>query len=113
MKQAFYSLVALTSGVAFAQIDVKPENVSNDIKWFCIDGDPISCIQDFVKWLLGLLWIIMVIICIWWGWKILSSGGEDEGKEAGKKIITNAVIGILVIFFAWTISSLVFGLLQK
>lgn len=54
----------------------------------------------------------MVAMALWGGWKILTSGAEDEGKEAGKKIIINAVIGIVIIFFAWTITSLVFGILD-
>jgi hypothetical protein len=53
----------------------------------------------------------MVIMCLYGGWKILSSGSQDEGKEAGKKIITNAVIGLVVIFFAWTLTSFIFNLL--
>jgi hypothetical protein len=53
----------------------------------------------------------MVFMTLWGGWKILTSGSQDEGKEAGKKIILNAVIGMVVIFFAWTLTSLVFGLL--
>ncbi|MEI6711765.1 MAG: hypothetical protein WCK88_06365 [bacterium] len=53
----------------------------------------------------------MVGVTLWGGWKILTSGSEDEGKEAGKKIIINAVIGIVIIFFAWTLTSLVFSVL--
>jgi hypothetical protein len=54
----------------------------------------------------------MVAMALWGGWKILTSGAEDEGKEAGKKIIINAIIGIVVIFFAWTITNLVFNILS-
>lgn len=50
-------------------------------------------------------------MALWGGWKILTSGSEDEGKEQGKKIIINAVIGIVVIFFAWTLTKLLFDVL--
>ena len=54
----------------------------------------------------------MIIMSLWGGWKILTSGSQDEGKEAGKKIIINAVIGVVVIFFAWTLTSFIFSVLQ-
>jgi hypothetical protein len=75
------------------------------------EGSPIDAIQNFIIGLLTFLGLIMVVMALWGGWKILTSGAEDEGKEAGKKIIINAVIGIVIIFFAWTITSLVFGIL--
>jgi hypothetical protein len=75
-------------------------------------GDPIATIQTFVKGLLTLLGLVMVGMALWGGWKILTSGAEDEGKEAGKKIIINAVIGIVVIFFAWTLTNLIFNILS-
>jgi Type IV secretion system pilin len=75
-------------------------------------GDPITTIQSFIKGLLTLLGLVMVAMALWGGWKILTSGSEDEGKEAGKKIIINAIIGVVVIFFAWTITNLVFNILS-
>jgi type VI protein secretion system component VasK len=76
------------------------------------DAKPIDTIQTFVSGLLTFLGLIMVAMALWGGWKILTSGAEDEGKEAGKKIIINAVIGIVVIFFAWTLTNLLFGVLS-
>ena len=76
------------------------------------DQGPVTTIQNFIAGLLTFLGIIMVVMTLWGGWKILTSGTSDEGKEAGKKIILNAVIGMVVIFFAWTITSLVFGVLM-
>lgn len=74
---------------------------------------PVETIQGFITNLLTFLGIVMVAMALWGGWKILTSGAEDEGKEAGKKIIINAVIGIVIIFFAWTITSLVFNILAN
>jgi hypothetical protein len=75
-------------------------------------GDPIATIQSFIKGLLTLLGLVMVAMALWGGWQILTSGAQDEGKEAGKKIIINAIIGVVVIFFAWTITNLVFNILS-
>ncbi len=112
MKKYIYSVVALVSSPLFAQIDPKLEDVDPGLKPSWGDMEPIAAIQFFIKWLLGLLGIVMVVVCLWGGWKILSSWSQDEGKEAGKKIITNAVIGLVVIFFAWTGTNFVFDLLK-
>lgn len=102
----------ITARASLAQIDPGLENVKTGLRGpGGEDNNPIDTIQTFVSNLLFYLGLIMVAMALWGGWKILTSGSEDEGKEAGKKIIINAVIGIVIIFFAWTITSLVFGLL--
>lgn len=77
------------------------------------DWDPIAVVQKYLEYALGFLFLVMVVMAMYGGWKILTSGSEDEGKEAGKKIIINSVIGIVVIFFAYTITSLVFKFLSQ
>ncbi len=106
---ALGSLVTLRS--SFAEIDPGTDRVDDGLKG-PNTGDPISTIQDFIKGLLTLLGLVMVGMALWGGWKILTSGSETEGREAGTKIIINAIIGIVVIFFAWTITSLVFNILS-
>ncbi len=103
--------ILCTSHIALAEIQAGLDRVDDGLKW-PNTGDPIETIQTFIKGLLTLLGLVMVAMALWGGWKILTSGEEDEGKEAGKKIIINAVIGIVVIFFAWTITSLVFNILS-
>ncbi len=100
----------LTAQSAFGIDPYGSATIKSDLKWVG-DNKPIETIQNFIIGLLGFLGLIMVLMAIWGGWKVLTSGAEDEGKEAGKKIIINAVIGIVIIFFAWTITSLVFGIL--
>lgn len=101
----------ITARATLAQIDPGLEKVDTDLRGTGADGNPVDTIQTFVSGLLTFLGLVMVAMALWGGWKILTSGSEDEGKEAGKKIIINAVIGIVVIFFAWTITNLVFSIL--
>lgn len=113
LKRYMYITVGTlsTARMTLAEIDPGLDKVDEDIKGIN-QGDPIATIQSFLKLLLSLLGLVMVIMALWGGWKILTSGSEDEGKEAGKKIIINAIIGIVVIFFAWTITDLVFKILS-
>lgn len=100
-----------TTRMTLAEIEPGLDRIDDGLKG-PNTGDPIATIQTFVKGLLTLLGLVMVAMALWGGWKILTSGAEDEGKEAGKKIIINAIIGIVVIFFAWTITNLVFNILS-
>ncbi len=115
MNTAKHYLYACIGGLsvarsAFAEIEPGLDRVDDGLKG-PNTGDPIATIQTFIKGLLTLLGLVMVVMALWGGWQILTSGSEDEGKEAGKKIIINAIIGIVVIFFAWTITNLVFNIL--
>jgi len=58
-----------------------------------------------------LLAIIAVIYAIYGGFLILTDGGSDERNQKGRKVIINAILGIVVIFLAWTIVKLVFDVL--
>lgn len=113
VKRSLYIGVATLASAQMAIAEIEPglDRVDDGLKG-PNTGDPISTIQNFVKGLLTLLGLVMVGMALWGGWKILTSGSEDEGKEAGKKIIINAIIGIVVIFFAWTITNLVFNILN-
>jgi len=100
-----------TVHISLAEIEPGLDRIDDGLKG-PNTGDPIATIQTFIKGLLTLLGLVMVGMALWGGWKILTSGAEDEGKEAGKKIIINAVIGVVVIFFAWTITNLIFNILS-
>lgn len=50
-----------------------------------------------------IIMVVMVIMIIWYGFKMMSSQGSDTKFTAAKKSLTYAVIGILVIMGANTI----------
>lgn len=113
VKHYFYACVGglFSARAVLAEIEPGLDRVDDGLKG-PNTGDPIATIQSFIKGLLTLLGLVMVVMALWGGWQILTSGAEDEGKEAGKKIIINAIIGIVVIFFAWTLTNLVFNILS-
>ncbi len=113
VKHYAYACVGglFTARAVLAEIEPGLDKVDDGLKG-PNTGDPIATIQTFIKGLLTLLGLVMVVMALWGGWQILTSGSEDEGKEAGKKIIINAIIGIVVIFFAWTLTNLVFNILS-
>ncbi|ATU05451.1 hypothetical protein BKN14_03285 [Candidatus Gracilibacteria bacterium HOT-871] len=77
------------------------------------DGTAADYIQDIIIYVLGFLFLITVIIIIWAGAIILTSAGNDDKVENAKKIIINCVIGMVVIFAAYPISSFIIGIFIK
>lgn len=60
-------------------------------------------IRDITLYILSFLWLIAVLYIIYWGFLIFSSAWDDEKVWKWKKLITYALVGILVIFLAYSI----------
>lgn len=56
-----------------------------------------------VNYALGFLGLFAVLIVIYGGFLYVSSAGESEGPEKGKKAIMYAIIGIIIIFGSYAI----------
>jgi len=69
-------------------------------------GEPslLVTIGALIKVILGLLGIILLILMLYGGFLWMTSAGEDEKVEKAKKIITSAVIGILIIVIAYALT---------
>ena len=51
----------------------------------------------------GLAVPLTIILFIWAGVLLLTSGGSEERIKTGKKVFTNTVIGIVIVFTSWLI----------
>lgn len=61
---------------------------------------------------LGLLGIVALVIILYAGYVIMTSGGNEEKVSDGKKILTNAVIGIAIILSALAITQFIINRLS-
>lgn len=52
---------------------------------------------------LALLGLVAVIMVVWGGFTWLTSGGDEGKVESAKKIISAAVIGLIVVLLSWAI----------
>ncbi|MDA3802718.1 MAG: Ig-like domain-containing protein [Patescibacteria group bacterium] len=59
----------------------------------------------FIQLALSFLGIIAVIIILYAGFLWMTSGGNEEKIARAKKILINAVIGLVIILSAWTIAT--------
>ncbi len=64
-------------------------------------------IANIIRVALGLLGIIAIILVIYAGYTIMTSGGAEDKVASGKKILLNAVIGLAIILSAFAIVTFV------
>ncbi len=60
-----------------------------------------------INYFLGILGLIAVAFLIYAGVLMVTAGGNDEQIGKARKIITYAVIGIVIILLSWTIVTFV------
>ncbi len=58
---------------------------------------------NIVQWVLGLLGLVAVIMILIGGFQWMTAGGNEEKVASAKKIISAAVIGLIVVLLAWAI----------
>ncbi len=68
-----------------------------------------STIINIVQWLLGFLGLIAVIFILYGGFVWMTAGGNEEKIAKAKKVISAAVIGLIVVLLAWAIVIFVIG----
>ncbi|MCL5774625.1 MAG: pilin [Patescibacteria group bacterium] len=73
----------------------------------------VELITKSINLLLYLGGAIAVLFVIIGGYQYLTSGGNEEAAEKGRKTVTNAIIGILLMALAYTIINVVVGTLEK
>ena len=101
-KVWFYSVawVALT-GLGVANAAINPGTVTNQN--IITQGSADTIVQGYIQNALNFLYLVAVVYAIWWGFNILTAGGEDDKVKKGKTVIIHALIGIVVIFLSGTI----------
>jgi len=60
-------------------------------------------VVNIIQWALGFLGLIAVIMILIGGFTWLTAGGNEEKVASAKKIISAAVIGLIIVLLAWAI----------
>lgn len=69
--------------------------------------DPRIIAANVIRVLLGFLGIIAVIIILFGGFKWMTAGGNDEKVGEARKLMTQGIIGLIIVLAAWGIASFV------
>lgn len=68
------------------------------------ENSPETIVINLINWVLGILALIAVVLILIGGFKWMTSAGNEEKAEGGKKVIISAIIGLLIVMAAWGIS---------
>ena len=77
------------------------------------DDSPLNLTVKIIRILLSTLALIFIILIIYGGVRWMTSAGNAEGIESAKKIMSAAIIGIIIVFLAYAITALVFNVIMK
>ena len=88
-------------GVFAQQIDLKPEEAQG-----LTDITAEGLITGFVKLVLVVAALVFFFVLVIGGIQWIISGGDKTGAETARKRITNALIGLAIVFVAWAIGNL-------
>ena len=72
----------------------------------------IKVIKTAINWVLGILALIALCLCLWGGFQMMTSGGDEKKYGDGINLLKWAAIGLAVIALSWLIVSLVFYVIQ-
>jgi ethanolamine utilization microcompartment shell protein EutS len=98
------TLVHLIGHEAFAQFGVNRNIVPGEIVTATGGEDSlIDLVRTILNYFLGFLGIITLAIIIYGGFMYVTAGVNEAGADTGKKILTYAAIGIIVILLSFVI----------
>jgi len=120
MRQAklsffLFSLLAFslfTPRGLFAQIESGCDDPGDMLGLECVEGysglskeDPRIILARIINIALGLLGIIATVLIIYAGFRWMTAGGNEESVKTAQKILTAAIIGLIIILSAFVISN--------
>lgn len=61
-------------------------------------------VASVIRWVLGLIGILLVALVVWGGTLYATSAGNEDRIETGRRVITYAFIGLAIIAASWAVS---------
>ncbi|MBI2644638.1 hypothetical protein HYW94_00465 [Candidatus Uhrbacteria bacterium] len=72
-----------------------------------VKQDPRKVIKNIINVVMGFLGMLAVLVILYAGFRWMTAAGNKEHVEAAHKMLTNGVIGLVIIFSAWTLAQFV------
>lgn len=102
----FVSLIALATTANFVYaVDFGFSPISNVIN--LATGDPRVIIGRIIQIALSFLGVISLLLIMYAGFLWMTSAGDDDKISQAKKILQNAVIGLVIILSSWAITTFI------
>jgi uncharacterized membrane protein YwzB len=68
-----------------------------------------TLVGKYIAQALGLLGVVLVVLFVYAGFLWMTAEGKEEQVKKAKGILTNAIIGMVIIFAAYAITQFVIG----
>lgn len=103
---------ALAAPAVQAQTPSQPPSATNALQTVQTygglrSGDLPTFVATIIRWLIGLIGVVLVAMFVYGGTMYATSAGNDERVETGKKIMIYAVIGTAIIVVAFIASDFI------
>jgi hypothetical protein len=92
-----------TSAFAADTINLTPQGPFDPLKNITI----VSIISGAIRLVLIVASLVFFFMLVWGGIQWMVSGGDKNAAEAARSKITNALIGLVIVFSAWAIMALI------
>jgi len=79
----------------------------------CTACDLLVLVQNLLEFALKMAFLIIIGFIVYGGFRWIFSLGKEENLKAGQQIITNAIIGLIIILTAWLIVNTVFWTIKQ
>jgi len=73
------------------------------------DANFLNVVQTVINWILGFLGIIVFGLFLMAGFTYATAGGDETKTKKAVSTMTNAVIGLIILFFAFAATNLIVG----
>ena len=109
----FYGLNLSFVEIASAGIEVTQDTrnagVIPDVELNNEETSFIETVQIFINWILGFLGIIVFGLFLIAGFQYATAGGDEGTTKKALSTMTNGVIGLIILFFAFSATNLIVG----
>lgn len=69
----------------------------------CTACNVVDMMNGIIKWLIGIMFILCAVLLTVAGVRLVTSGGNSHTLDEAKGMLTNAIIGMIIILAAWLI----------
>ncbi|HEX5430007.1 MAG TPA: pilin [Patescibacteria group bacterium] len=107
MKKITKFVSWLTSGLIFMAVTVKNPAPGLFSDLFGDSPEIKNIIPQIISIVLGFAGLVAIAYVILGGFQLVTSRGSSEQAEKGRKTLTNAIIGLVIIILSYVIVSIV------
>lgn len=76
------------------------------------DGKILAIVKWGINWVLGILGLIALVVAMVGGFFMVTASGNEEQFNRGWQYLKAAIVGIILIWLAWFVASLIFWLVN-